>query len=182
MEARGINWKPPPPTPGVWYGDASRKAKLKSVADHYAKNPNALAKDVESIAQYKAAVQLLLENADFENNDKKTRSTILFRTEQKGVVEGVKRGEPCKNTIGAAESFSVFRTVEIGGSNQGTIARIPWSRINATYFMERTPKMADQLFYGERENEFNVDAIGIDRIYVGEVEYGEKVSKFFGLL
>lgn len=137
---------------------------------------------MESVAQYKAAVQLLLENADFENNNKKARFTILFRTEQKGVVEGVRRGKTCKNAIGAVESFSVFRTVKIGGTNQGTIARIPWSRINATYFMERMPGMAGQLFYGERENEFNVDAIGIDRIYVGEVEYGEKVSKFFGLL
>lgn len=182
MEARGINWKPPPPTPGVWYGDAWRNAKLQTVLKHYEKNPSELAKDVESVAQYKAAVQLLLENADFANNDKTTRSTILFRTEQRNVLGKLKKGDIAKNDIAPSESFSVFRTVIIGGADKGTIAKVPWSRVNAIYFMERTPGDNDDLFMGDRENEANVDAVGLHRIYAGTVKYGEDVSKYFNLL
>lgn len=60
---------------------------------------------MESAAQYKAAVQLLLENAQFEGNDKKLRAATLFRTEKEDVIKGTKIGELCKNTMGAAESF-----------------------------------------------------------------------------
>ena len=183
LSIRGLNWDPPPPSPGVWYGGGgTRKKSYKDAVDYYKKDTSRLRKDVESVAQYKAAVQLLLENAEFDGTDKGTRTTILFRTEQQSVISGTKKGDVCKNLMGPAESFSVFRTVTIGGANHGTIARVPWSRINATYFMERTPRGADQLFYGESENEFNVDAIELNQIYVGKVKYGEQVSKFWGVL
>ena len=179
LASRGLNWQPPPDAPGVWYGDVGqRRDKFDKAREYYEKHPQQLRRDLQSVAQYKAAVQLLLENAEFEGNDPKTRSTILFRTEKKDVVGNVKIGELCKHNIGPAESFSVFRTVRIFGADRGTIARVPWSRINASYFLERTPGDCDDLFAGDHENEFNVDAVGLERVYTGVVKANERVKSF----
>lgn len=179
LASRGLNWQPPPETPGVWYGDKGQRwDEFDKARGFYEKHPQQLRRDLQSVAQYKAAVQLLLENAEFEGNDPKTRTTILFRTEAKDVVGNVKPGETCKNGIGPAESFSVFRTVCVFSADRGTIARVPWSRINASYFMERTPGLRDDLFAGDHENEFNVDAVGLGRVYVGTVTMNEQVKSF----
>ncbi len=170
LAARGFNWAPPPPAPGVWYGTGSFDSQYKSAVDFYKQNPAQLDKDIESVAQYKAAVQLLLGNADFVSNDKAARTVKLFRTESDSVVNPTtKPGTKLNHTIGPTESFSVFKTVCVFGNDNGTIAEIPYSRINATYFMEKTPGKCDDLFLKDDENEFNVDAIGIERIATGKV-------------
>ncbi len=183
LAARGLNWDPPPPAPGVWYGtgDKQRESAYKGAADFYKQDPAQLDKDVETVAQYKAAVQLLLENADFNGNDKSARATKLFRTESASVVSGMTIGSGKDFAVGPAESFSVFKAVSVNGSH-GTIVNVPWSRINAAYFMERTPGRNDKLFLGEDENEFNVDAIGLRKVFVGQVNYHDLVNQFHHLL
>lgn len=48
--------------------------------------------------------------------------------------------------------------------------------------MERIPKGGKGLFLDERENEANVDAIGLDRVYVGKVSSEQPVSKYWKML
>lgn len=193
LAARGLNWdiftptapnKPPlPPSPGVWYGKGQFDAEYRAAVDFYnaKKNAGQLGKDLETVAQYKAAVQLLLENADFDGNDRTARATKLFRTESDNVAKGMAVGEKRDFAVGPAESFSVFKTVCVNGGN-GTIVNVPWSRINAIYFMERTPGAHDKLFLGDKENEANVDAIGLEKVFVGKVRYGELAKKYHHLL
>ena len=184
LQARGLNWDPPPPSPGVWYGEGKYDAEYGSAVAFYKNknNVNQLRKDLETVAQYKAAVQLLLENADFEGNDRTARTVKLFRTEAKGVVgKAPKVGQAYDYKMGPTESYSWNETVKAFGS-YGTIAEVPWSRINATYFMERTPGKADNLFLGDGESEFNVDAIGIRRVYAGAVSRNIPVKDFYNLL
>lgn len=197
LAARGLNWdiftprgqkkQPLPPSPGVWYGDGpgqagqDRTANYKSAVNFYKQNAGQLRKDLETLAQYKAAVQLLLENADFDGNDRTARATKLFRTESDNVVKGMAVGEKRDFAVGPTESFSVFKTVCVNGGN-GTIVNVPWSRINAIYFMERTPGADDDLFLGDKENEANVDAVGLEKVFVGRVSYGELAKKYHHLL
>lgn len=184
LTARGLNWNPPPPSPGVWYGEGKYDTEYGDAVAFYKNQKNAKqrAKDLETVAQYKAAVQLLLENADFEGNDHATRTVKLFRTEAKGVVgKSPKVGQAYDYKMGPTESYSWNETVKAFGS-YGTIAEVPWSRINATYFMERTPGKADALFLGDGESEFNVDAIGIRRVYAGAVSGNIPVKDFYNLL
>ena len=42
--------------------------------------------------------------------------------------------------------------------------------------------MRDCLFLGDSENEANVDAIGLDRVFTGIVSSGENVSDYADLL
>lgn len=90
-------------------------------------------------------------------------------------------GQAYDYKMGPTESYSWNETVKAFGS-YGTIAAVPWSRINATYFMERTPGKADALFLGDGESEFNVDGIGIRRVYAGAVSSNTPVKNFYNLL
>ena len=188
LAARGLNWDPPPPAPGVWYGGGTdqrakaRVAAYERATEFYKERPGQLKKDVETIAQYKAAVQLLLENADFEGNDKASRAVKLVRTEHNGVI--AKRptvGKAYDYSMGPTESFSVFRTVTVGGNNC-VVAEVPWSRVNAAYFMERTPGKNNTFFLDDAENEFNVDGIGLRRVFAGKVKPRQLAQPFHSLL
>lgn len=59
---------------------------------------------------------------------------------------------------------------------------MPWSRVNATYFMERTPGKDDRLFLGEGESEFNVDGIGLRRVFCERLRVNKPCKDFYGLL
>ena len=183
LAARGLNWDPPPPSPGVYYGTgkASQKRAYADAVAFYKKNPAQLDKDIEAVAQYKAAVQLLMENANFQGNDRTKREIILFRTEDETVVgRNLNKGDICKHSVGPTESHSIFKAYCFNG-HEGTIVRVPYSRINAAYFMERTPGKADELFLGDNENEFNADTIGLTKTYTGKTFSGEQVSKYYSL-
>lgn len=182
LAARGLNWDPPPPAPGVWYGTGKFDREYQDAVAFYKKNPAQLDKDVETVAQYKAAVQLLMENADFEGNNKTTRSVKLVRTEAKGVVAKKPTiGKAYAYDMGPAESYSWHKTVKAFGE-YATVAEIPWSRINAAYFMERTPGLGDRLFLGEDESEFNVDGIGLRRVFCESLSHDKPCKDFYGLL
>ena len=185
LAARGLNWDPPPPSPGVWYGTNAgeeRERAYKGATDFYKKNPDQLKKDIENVAQYKAAVQLLLENANFEGNDKAARTVKLIRTEAKGVIgKTLKKGIAYAYDMAPSESYSWHRTVMAYGE-YATIAEVPWSRINAAYFMERTPGENDRLFLGEGESEFNVDGIGLRRVFCERLRVNKPCKDFYGLL
>lgn len=83
--------------------------------------------------------------------------------------------------MGPTESFSVFKTVSVYGNNC-VVAEVPWSRVNAAYFMERTPGKNNTFFLDDAENEFNVDGIGLRRVFAGKVQKGQLAKPFHDLL
>ena len=131
----------------------------------------------ETQLAYKAAFQLFLERTEFDGNDRQNKEVILFRTESDGVVpKTVQNGDTyTPDHVGPAESYSLIRTFVLNGAN-GTIMRVPYPRIQAGYLWERKPN--EDLFLGDKENEFNADTGGIPRMYVGRVESGFEIADY----
>lgn len=189
LDSRGENWAPPPPAQGVWYGSGGndgpmRERNYRTIVARL-KNGKKGKKEFDdnnkAFAMYKAATQLVLENASFTGNDRTNRLVTVFRTEASNVVGKHKKGERFMMDCGPSESTSIFKTVKVHGG-VGTIAKVPYSRINATYFLEGTPGGNDALFMGDSENEFNVNLTGIERTYVGAVKEGWDVTQFYKLM
>lgn len=132
----------------------------------------------ETQLAYKAAFQLFLERTEFDGNDRQNKEVILFRTESDGVVpKTVQNGDTyTPDHVGPAESYSLIRTFVYKGKN-GTIMRVPYPRIQAGYLWEKEPN--EDLFLGDKENEFNADTGGIPRTYVGQVSDVEEVAKYY---
>lgn len=123
-----------------------------------------------------------LPHIDTSINDKNARTVKLLRTKAKGVIgKTLKKGVAYDYSMGPTESYSWNRTVLVYGQN-ATIADVPWSRVNAAYFMERTPGKDDRLFLGEGESEFNVDGIGLRRVFAGKVKPRQLAQPFHSLL
>lgn len=122
-------------------------------------------------AKMRAATMLMLENADFNGNVRDKRKVVLFRTEAEEAVFGDKK--PTEKKIAnydtsAAESFSFNETVYVYGDCAIACA-VPYSRINTTYFMDRN-KDGKVMFAGDYQKEFNVNAIGLDRVFISRDE------------
>lgn len=162
------------------WGESIQEKNFKDAFNELSKDQKRLDLYVESVSQYQAAVQLLLENADFEGKDAATRTVILGRTEEFGKVLTVGAGDLSQHARGAAESHAIFSTVVVkAAGNAGiTMTRVPYSRISASYFMERTPGKNDPLFLGDGENEFNADTQGLDVLYLGRVTSGAPLAPF----
>lgn len=162
------------------WGKPIQEKNLKKAFSTLSKDQKKLDLYVESASQYQAAIQLLLENADFEGRDAATRTVILGRTEAIGKVVTVKPGELSPYARGPAESHSIFRAVVVeAGNDPGiTIVRVPYSRINGCYFLERTPGRNDNMFLDDSENEFNADTQGLSALFLGKVQHGASLAPF----
>lgn len=162
------------------FGKLKQEKNLKEAFSTLSKDQKSLDLYVESASQYQAAIQLLMENADFEGRDAVTRTVILGRTEEIGKVVTVGIGELSPHARGAAESHSIFRAVVVeAGNDPGiTIARVPYPRISGCYFLERTPGKNDGMFLGDGENEFNADTHGLPVLFLGSVKSGTPLAPF----
>jgi len=162
------------------WGKLKQEKNLKAAFDAFAKDQKRLDLYVESVSQYQAAIQLLLENADFDGRDVATRTVILGRTEEIGKVVTVGVGELSPHARGAAESHSIFRAVVVeAGNDPGiTIVRVPYPRISGCYFLERTPGKNDDMFQGDGKNEFNADTNGLSVLFLGSVKDGAPLAPF----
>ncbi len=162
------------------WGKLKQEKNLKAAFDAFAKDQKRLDLYVESVSQYQAAIQLLLENADFDGRDVATRTVILGRTEEIGKVVTVGVGELSPHARGAAESHSIFRAVVVeAGNDPGiTIVRVPYPRISGCYFLERTPGKNDDMFLGDGKNEFNADTNGLSVLFLGSVKDGAPLAPF----
>ena len=132
-----------------------------------------------TILAYKAGVNLLLENSDFDGNDRDKKYVTLCRTEELKIIP---KGSTANTIInfprcGLAESFSVFRTVVVEGDH-ATLVHVPYPRILAAYFMKAHDGSGGDLFMGDDENEFNADATGLPRFYAGSVHDGENIDLY----
>lgn len=162
-------------------GSDRRIANYKAAWDYYKRNPDEMDRDRETFRNYKAGIQVVLENLDCDNNDPDSGTMILCRTEQKSVMQmdNMKKGQFGRMMRSGAESHSIFETVVIGGANQLTVVRVPYSRISGTYFLDRSDK-GESMFLGDGENEFNVDINNGDLpvYYAGQVHAGENTAPY----
>lgn len=179
LAATGREWDPSAGrSPGVWYGDGApvkhprddpdwRLKALQAQADIYKQHPDELQRDMQAFSWMKAASQTILENLDFENNDRGRRSVLVCRTEHPFVMQknGRKLGAAGVNAISTAESSSVFhRTQAYSDTTETTVYEVPFSRITAMYFMEGSG--GGDMFLGDHENELNIDFTGLPSAYV----------------
>jgi hypothetical protein len=179
LRAMGISDVKQAKKAGYYMGESLSKQKtsIKKAFDYLKKNPSSFDKNYESYIQYKSAIQLILENTTFEGRDEASRSVILGRTEEVGKVVTVAVGELSPHARGAAESHFVWRTVSVKGDGL-TAVRVPYSRINGMFFLERHPGGDDGCFLGDGENEFNADTRGLPALYLGKVRSGLSFSQF----
>ena len=144
---------------------------------------DALARRVAEMRQLAKFAELAtLPHIDTSINDKNARTVKLLHTEARVVVAAKpQKGKAYDYSMGPSESYSWHRTVLAFGE-YATIAEVPWSRINAAYFMERTPGEHDDLFLGDGESEFNVDGIGLRRVFCERSRTQKPCKSFCGLL
>lgn len=128
---------------------------------------------VKTFRMYHAAVQELLETADFENRDDASKTIRVYRTENPtavGKLYKLKDGEYRQDSIprGASESTSIFMPKTIHGSfKYTTVQHVPYSRVLGVYFLERNPGAPLQgCFLGANENEFVCDLRGIPLVNI----------------
>lgn len=159
------------PPNGVWNGKGAGDGDWRY--DHYDNVRKKMSdKEIERFAEIdakmRAATMLMFENADFKGNCQERRKVVLFRTERESDVfknEKPKANDRIQYDTSPSESFSWDHSVFIGGSNCVTACAVPYSRISVSYFMSRD-KNNQSMFYGDKEAEFNVNAIGLDRVFI----------------
>ncbi len=161
---------------GVWNGvtnDGGNKRARSFKKVRGSMTEGQIERFAEIDAKMRAATMLMLENADFNGNVRNKRKVVLFRTENEEAVFGDKKPTEKQTTdydTSAAESFSFNETVYVY-SDCAIACAVPYSRISASYFMARD-KAGNDMFYGDDEKEFNVNAIGLDRVFISR---GEKM-------
>lgn len=135
---------------------------IKDAFDFFAQNPDQKARYLSACGKYQAGISLILENCNFQGNDKATRTVVLMRTENPSIFGG---GFPpigkLSHHVGVNESHSIFKTVRVEGSVL-TMVRVPYHRITGMYMLEQNPGAGDCGFLGDSENEFNADTHGLD--------------------
>lgn len=121
--------------------------------------------------KYAAAVQLALENADFIGNDPASKTVILCRTESMSSVSvggKLEDGDVCRHKRGANESHSHWRATAVFGP-AATMVRVPYPRVSALYFPERTVGERSQGQFGDDlENEITADTHGLTAFFMGD--------------
>ena len=136
----------------------------------------------QAVNQYDAAIQIILENVEMKNVDKKTRTYIICRTESDilqsspGVVALPNPGERTYHKTGVCESHVRVKKFSFKGHNT-TVVRVPFSRVHGIWPIERgkvqfgkyKPGNHEQ-YLGYNENESGADSHGLPIIYVGTDE------------
>jgi len=173
LAMRGKSWNPPPYDPEVWYGaNGSESPAWKSIAKDYAQDPAKMERDLKALRLWKSATTLLLENADFDGNDRKARTMFVIRTEGDKETAGNPKDEISTSfKMGSEESFSVFSSVCPVAGRNCFVREVPYSRVSAIYFMDRNPQGHD-MFWGDAENEVGIDATGLPTMFVGKLGRG----------
>jgi hypothetical protein len=109
----------------------------------------------QTFTQWHAFNYEFMRKTKFRNNNLAKGTVKLMRTEDWGVMQqqSFRPGESGKMTRGVAESTSIFRKVEVHGSEL-TTQHVPHHRILGNYFFERNPNYGAGMFLGDGENEF----------------------------
>lgn len=157
----------------------NKKNKLGFYKKHqkrFTEDSDFASKAVKTFSAYDAAVQLALENCNFDHRDTKSRSVVLIRTEKEAVLKQHGIAEMNKLMTfprGACESHSIFKPTYIGG-REITLVKVPFPLIKGMYFFERKPNDGRKgCFSRDGENEFACDVRGLPTVYIGdEKAYG----------
>lgn len=97
-----------------------------------------------------------LSKTKFKNNNQRRQVVTVVRTEDEVVMRRYNLHVGDKGVTmprGALESTSIFKPVVVTG-HELTRQEVPYTRVFATYFLERTPGFGGCGLYGDSENEF----------------------------
>ncbi len=158
-------------------GDTYRKENLRRAAAYYRAKPDELARDTATLMRYQGAMQLMLENTDLPYVDRKSRTILLGRTENKDVVN-CRKGMEATHKRGVVESHGMFRATVYQGDRL-TVVRVPFDRVFGCYLAEREPKGGTCGYLNDSENEMTADTRGLRILYVGKVSGGEDLKPYF---
>ena len=165
LSLRGVDISSP--GPAVYAGTGRRKKYYDEQVKFYKDNPAQFEHDKKALLYWRSATSLLFENADFSGNDRDGHFIYSTRTDDGARFSGMTIGKvnPAYQ-IGACESGSVFESVSIYTDGVIGVRRIPYSRINAVYFMDGKPH-GSAMFANDHEKEVSADLVGLPVYYPG---------------
>lgn len=175
LALRGENWESP--SKDVFTGGPDYQSYYDTQVEFYKANPAQLEHDKKALCLWKSATQLLLENASFDGNHPEGRFIYSTRTDKKERFVGMVAGEvnPA-HQIGGCESGSVLESIVSGCSGPWIgVRRIPYSRINALYFMDGSPT-SGTMFLRDSEREVSSDLVGLPVYWTGEKGSGWDIA------
>ena len=120
----------------------------------------------------------LLQQMEFPGNDKNAGVVYLARTEKTSVATryGFDPHKTVEYGMGSCESWSLRETVNINGTHT-VYCEVPHSRIFGTYLDARDPRLSpSEMFYGDDENEFAANTLGIEKWYIGAKPGGTAIE------
>lgn len=160
---------------------------IKNAFNYFKANRKEYDKRYGEMTRYNAAIQIALENTNFTGNDRGTRSLVLDRTEEDVVVFPnritLKPGDKCVHKVGVNESHSAYKTFCFRGHHL-TMVRVPYSRINGLYMMERgvydaTSTNIHGMFAGPDENEIVADTHGLTVYFMeANISSGRSLAQY----
>ena len=133
-------------------------------------------------AQHALTIEIL-ERVRFVNNDRRQRVVKLMRVEKRDVMTTdyglsvMPSPQIQQMPRGPLESTSSFNEVEIGGSDVRTEQFVPYTRIMATYLLNRGRDFDHKLFYGDNESEFMAVLEGLGFRVSADGEFSGNVAR-----
>lgn len=165
--------------------------KFEAMFNELRNNPSEFDFMCKTINQYDAAIQLVLENVQMENADPVSRTFIVCRNENVGIIcdesgTGVPQpGERTYHRTGACDSHCHIESSFYLGEDS-TAMEAPFSRFHGLWWIERgsmvngvyQPDSRGQ-YNHEDENEASVDSHGLPKVFTGGKSSGAKNIPFF---
>lgn len=127
--------------------------------------------------QFDAVTQFVLENAEANGIDDKTRTFVLCRTEDNAIINAP-LGGLTRHATGVCESHSHLSSFCTAGHDR-TVVRVPFSRVHGVWWLERgfcdssmkvDCNFEETQFAGADENEVLADTRGLPIVYGGTVK------------
>jgi SPP1 gp7 family putative phage head morphogenesis protein len=146
------------PMDSYFWRDGVENAKQQAlrVAGEAKKRTGNAATYAKSFVPWHAFQYEMMDRVDFDLRDAASKTIKLIRTENKAVMSANNFVPGTKNLTlkrGAAESTSIYKRVEVFGS-EVTTQDVPYHRVFGNYFHERSPGQGGSAFLGDGENEF----------------------------
>lgn len=153
-------------------------------------NPQEAESMCNAISQYDAVMQLILENVLLENADPVSRTFIVCRNEDAGIIcdengdPSVAVGERTYHKTGACDShYHIASTFYLG--EDATAMAVPFSRFHGLWCIQRgkssfgsyQPLNGGQYDHDD-ENEASVDSHGLPKIFTGGQSSGSEKPSF----
>ena len=154
-------------TPMSSYYWKTGTATAKVEFAHQAKRAGSERAYRDTLAAQHALTYEFLQTTPIPESNSKKRTINLMRTENPEVVSlyGLEPGKTNIYPRGALESTSIYRRVDVYGSELQKMSEVPWTRVFSMYLFDRRPGEGGGGFGGDSENEIVALLEGIPAFY-----------------